>query len=119
MGIEEKVTQTLIIEGTGDTKNAAFADALSKIQGKIIKNSPDVTLKIEPKSVMVLAADQHSYEERFLFIFFPRTRSKFQIKLQVEVEVLTIEMATVKFNEMVMGNNDLNRMPLISKKLSK
>ncbi|CAI3254312.1 hypothetical protein CIRMBP1197_00059 [Enterococcus cecorum] len=94
-----KNNTSVIVTGSGEKKEYAFADALGKVQNLIMKSSNDVLLKIQPEDVRVIEAKEIEYTERFLFFFFPRVRHKFEVKMEVFVEISKINMDAVVFDK--------------------
>ncbi|MGM0212511.1 DUF4312 family protein [Enterococcus sp. AZ109] len=117
MNTTEKKIQKIIVSGKGDTKAAAFSDGLSQVQKKVLKGTSDVILRIEPKSVAVLAAEEQRYTERFLFFFLPREQVNYEVKLEIEVELLMIDMASVPFEQVNQAAPDAVNIPFLSKKM--
>ncbi|PPS64825.1 hypothetical protein CRX72_05080 [Pantoea sp. BRM17] len=62
------------MQGKGDTKAKAFADALSGVQQQVLRNSQKLLLRIEPLDVRVLHARVRTRREKFLFFFLARER---------------------------------------------
>lgn len=116
MANESKVLQTVTVSGKGDTKVAAISDALSKIQQTILKESQDVMLRIEPRSIEVLSALEKTRTEKFLFFFLPRTRTRFEVSLKVEIELLTMPVAAIVFKQEKDQQQEIH-LPFISKKI--
>ncbi len=117
MNTTEKKLQKIIVSGKGETKAAAFSDGLSQVQKKVLKETSDVILRIEPKSVAVLAAEEQRYTERFLFFFFPRERVDYEVKLEIEVELLMINMGDIPFKQVNQAAPDAVSVPFLSKKM--
>lgn len=93
----KKFRQIVRVEGKADKKNQAFSNALNQIHGKVLKDSADVTLRIEPVDTKIVLAEEESYTEKFLFFFLPRTRVHYHVVLDVEIEVTMILMKEVQF----------------------
>ena len=89
--------RTVRVTGRGETKQKAFANALSGIQKQIVADETTVTLQITPLKVIPVALKVEAYKERFLFIFFPRVRTTVTVTIDVEVAVNTVELANVPF----------------------
>lgn len=94
--LEEK--QIVNVSGQGSSKQAAIADALSKISKEIMKQH-EVTIQITPETIDILNASHVTYTERFLFIFFPRKREIFKVDLAVTVNTKYMDLTQVDFEE--------------------
>ncbi len=66
---EHYVTQ-VTVQGKGDTKAKAFADALSRVQNQVLRTTQKILLRIEPEDVRVLRAQESVKSEKFLFFFW-------------------------------------------------
>lgn len=98
-GINEQKRQTIRVTGAGETRQRAFANALSQIQEKVVSNDKFVTLQIIPEKIMPISFKKESYKERFLFLFFPRVREKFVVTFDIEILVNAINLEKVTFSE--------------------
>lgn len=117
--VASKQQQIIRVEGVAEEKNKAFANALSQVQNHIIKDSKDVTLRIEPISVDVVKAQQETYTERFLFVFFPRVRRDFRVTLDVTVDITMIEMDLIQFVEQKVSSPAGFSLPFFKNKIKK
>lgn len=115
MGIQKTIQQKVIVSGKGDSKQHAFAGALSEIQKKLMQQS-EVLLRVEPLKVDVLKAEEKSYTERFLFFFFPRKRTSYEVELAVTVSVTEIELADVPFTPLETADPNGIGVSFVSKK---
>lgn len=98
VGILQQKEQIVIVDGKGEDKKAAFANALNSIQKQILKESSNVLLRIEPKNVEVLVATEKKEIERFLFIFFPRERKSYSVQLKVTVDISFLPIEQITFS---------------------
>jgi uncharacterized protein (TIGR03578 family) len=89
--------RTVFVQGKGNTKTDAFADALMGIRKAVMVNAGEVLLRIEPENVTLVKAKQYITKEAFLFFFFKRERVQFSVELEVVVKVLAIETQAVVF----------------------
>ncbi|MFC6182083.1 DUF4312 family protein [Lactiplantibacillus daowaiensis] len=89
--------QTVQVSGQGETKQKAFASALSQIQKQIVADTAQVTLQIQPLTVTPIDLTATTYTERFLFLFFPRKRTTFNVTLAVTVQLNTIALPSLDF----------------------
>lgn len=117
MSATKKTSQIVKVSGKGENKAAAFASALSNVSKKVLKESTDVLLRIEPKDVEILSAVKKNYTERFLFFFFPRKRTTYEVELSVEVEISLIEMADVPFKQVDAQDPNGVSVPFTTKKI--
>lgn len=95
--MKETTTTTVRVSGKGDSKARAFADALSHVQGAMLKSSSQVLLRIEPQDVQVVHARESVRKEAFLFIFLRRERRTFSVELDVTVNVMSLNPDKVEF----------------------
>lgn len=112
-----KKRQVIRVEGAGKEKTQAFASALNSIHTKVLKESNEVVLRIEPLDVQVLVAEEETFIEKFLFLFLPRTRVTYRVVLNVEIEVTLIEMEKVTFVQKKISDPNGVSNPFRKKKL--
>ncbi len=91
--------RTVRVTGKGDTKQKAFAQALSQIQKQVVENVDAVTLQITPRQVTPVSLQSETYRERFLLFFFPRTRTTYHATIDVLVTINAIDLTQVPFEE--------------------
>ncbi len=113
--INDYQIKTVRVSGEGETRQRAFASALSSIRNEIIKDESTVTLQIVPKKVRILNAERVSYQEKFLFFFFKRTRVTYKISLAIDVELNNVDLAEVSFVDEKIQSPDHIRIPDFSK----
>ncbi len=63
--MKEQFTTTVRVNGKGDAKTRAFADALNHVQAAVMKASPHILLRIEPQDVQVVHAQETTRKEAF------------------------------------------------------
>lgn len=93
---QQYVTQ-VTVQGTGDTKAKAFADALSRVQQQVLRTTQKILLRIEPQDVRVLRAQERVKTEKFLFFFLARERRNYSVELEITVSVTVIDTEQVEF----------------------
>lgn len=94
------------VEGKGDSKEKALNVALGNIQKKIMNEyDGNMIIRIEPLNIDIVEAIETSYIERFLFIFLPRERSKYVVKLDVEVNLSLLAVEEVHFDKIEQGDS--------------
>ncbi len=97
--MKENFTTQVIVNGKGATRQQAFAAALSQVQSSLLKDNPLVMLRIEPLEVQVLKAEESVRVEKFLFFFLPRQRCEYRVELEIKVQVTSLDVAKVTFNQ--------------------
>ncbi|MFH8135299.1 DUF4312 family protein [Pantoea osteomyelitidis] len=93
---EQYITQVRV-QGKGDSKAKAFADALSQVQSQVLRSTQKILLRIEPQDVQVLRAQESVRTEKFLFFFLARQRRSYSVELEITVSVSVIDSEKVTF----------------------
>lgn len=103
----KKVIETTVrIQGSGNTKEQALSVALGKIQNKIMTEyKGNMIIRIEPMNVNVIEAKESVYTERFLLFFFSRQRSKFNVVIDVDVNLFLLDVGEITFEKIEQGND--------------
>ncbi|MFS7399143.1 DUF4312 family protein [Carnobacterium maltaromaticum] len=114
--VKQKKRQIVRVEGKAEKKNQAFSNALNQIHGKVLKESDDVILRIEPLHTAIVLAEEESYVEKFLFFFLKRTRVTYKVIMDVEVEISWIPVESVQFVTTHTQGPDYVPTPLFKKK---
>ncbi|MWN32230.1 MULTISPECIES: DUF4312 family protein [unclassified Gilliamella] len=86
------------VKGHGDSKQRAFATALSQVQKEVLKNTHNIMLRIEPLDIQVVSAIEKITTERFLFIFLPRKKTLYEVTLDVSVDISFIDLSEIEFS---------------------
>ncbi|MEA9390331.1 DUF4312 family protein [Acerihabitans sp. TG2] len=95
--MKQQSVLTVQVAGNGETKNSAFAAALSKVQSVVLKSTGYVLLRIEPEDVKIIMAEEHSTTEKFLFFFLPREKKRYSVVLDITVSITMIDTEKVPF----------------------
>ena len=117
MGVTKIVNQAVQVSGRGENKAAAFASALNSVSKKIVKESDDVLVRIEPMDITVLSAIEKEYTERFLFFLFPRKRHAYEVQLNVEVAIRLVDLAEVPFSREESSDPNGVTIPFTTRKI--
>lgn len=88
---------TVRVKGKGDSKQKAFATALSQVQREVLKNTSNVILRIEPLDLQVVDAKENITTEKFLFFFLPRKRQFYEVTLDITVDMTFIDLNGIEF----------------------
>ncbi len=95
--MKQQYETQVTVQGKGDSKAKAFADALSKVQQQVLRTSQKILLRIEPLDVRVLRAQESVRTEKFLFFFLARERRNYSVELDITVSVTVIDTDKVTF----------------------
>ena len=95
--MKQQYETQVTVQGKGDSKVKAFADALSKVQQQVLRTSQKILLRIEPLDVRVLRAQESVRKEKFLFFFLARERRNYSVELEITVSVTVIDTENVTF----------------------
>ncbi|ALV90907.1 MULTISPECIES: DUF4312 family protein [Pantoea] len=95
--MKQQYDTQVTVQGKGDSKAKAFADALSKVQQQVLRTSQKILLRIEPIDVRVLRAQESVRTEKFLFFFLARERRNYSVELEITVSVTVIDTDKVDF----------------------
>ncbi|WP_343554421.1 DUF4312 family protein [Pantoea sp.] len=95
--MKQQYETQVTVQGKGDSKAKAFADALSKVQQQVLRTSQKILLRIEPMDVRVLRAQESVRKEKFLFFFLARERRSYSVELEITVSVTVIDTDKVDF----------------------
>lgn len=99
--MKEQFTTQVQVKGRGNTKEKAFADALSHVQSTVLQQSAsNVLLRIEPQEVVVLEALESIKTEKFLFFFLARKRYHYQVTLAISVSITAFDVDKVAFTSL-------------------
>jgi uncharacterized protein (TIGR03578 family) len=95
--MKQQYETQVTVQGKGDSKAKAFADALSKVQQQVLRTSQKILLRIEPMDVRVLRAQESVRKEKFLFFFLARERRNYSVELDITVSVTVIDTENITF----------------------
>lgn len=98
--MKENFTTLVTVNGKGSTRQQAFSAALSQVQPTLLKDNPQVLLRIEPIDVQVIKAEESVRVEKFLFFFLPRQRREYRVQLAIKVQVTSLDADKVAFTLM-------------------
>lgn len=103
--IYEKDKRVSVI-GSAKDKKGAFSDALNKIAKEVVASESDLIFKIEPKSFKVEHLKEITTKEHFLFFFFPRVRTSYEVKLNALVHVKFAAIENVSCQKINVSDNE-------------
>ncbi|RRJ64362.1 DUF4312 family protein [Paenibacillus oralis] len=106
----KEMERTLTITGSGETKQAAFQQALLRMREGIVRDTQDILLQIEPLDFAVVSAVQHTYTEKFLGFLFARVRTKYEVTANITVRLRLVELANLEFSERVRQPSRVRRI---------
>ncbi|MDA5110671.1 MULTISPECIES: DUF4312 family protein [Brevibacillus] len=94
-----EVTRTLRLTGSAETKEGAFNKIFAQIKHAIARETSDLVVRIEPLAVEVVSATETSYRERLFGLFFPRTRTRYEITADVSVRLGLVRLQEIPFRQ--------------------
>lgn len=97
--MQKKLKHKVRIEGKGNTKEHAIANALGLIQKKVNAEIKGMIIRIEPVQIEVIEAIEETFTERFLMLLFPRKRSLFKLVMDIEVDLFILDTDKIHFIE--------------------
>lgn len=97
MFYEQDVTLTL--SGSGESAEMAFHNIFSQVKTAVGKQQTDLVLQIEPQDVTVISARKMTYTERLFGLFWPRSRTRFEITARVQVRLRLVAIDRIQFEE--------------------
>lgn len=95
----KELKHKLSLSGTGESKERAFNDVFSQIKPLVAKTFSNIILQIEPQEVEVVSAIATSYTEKFLGILFPRKRIRYDIVVNITVQLRMIDTTEIQFEQ--------------------
>lgn len=96
--MKEQYTTQVVVKGYGESKARALADALSRVQPQLLRDTTKVFLRVEPSDVQLIQAVEYAKKERFLFFFLPRQRKSYHVELAITLSVTAINVNEVMFS---------------------
>lgn len=90
---------SVILEGKGKSKEEALGNALMGLQKSIKSGIKDIPIRIEPLEVQIIEGKELTYTERFMFFFMKREVKEYHIKIQVIVNLFTIDIESFNFEK--------------------
>lgn len=94
----------MILEGNGDSKKEAFANAMSSTQKAINEGNEGYVIRIEPLEVEFVEGKEYISYEKFMFLFMKRKISRFYVKLKVKVRCF-IASDNLNYEEIYLKGN--------------
>ncbi len=95
--MEKTIQHKVKVEGKGKSKEHAINTALGQIQRKVMDEYKAMIIRIEPLSINVIEAIEHTYTERFLLFFFPRKRHMYKVVMDVDVNITLLKVEDIDF----------------------
>lgn len=79
--------RTLTLTGSGDTREAALNEILTKMRQQINKEVGGPILFMAPVGLEIADANETEKTEKFLGLLWARTRTRFSLEARIQVEV--------------------------------
>lgn len=95
----KEMNMTLRLSGRAETKEGAFNKIFGQIKQMVARQTSDLVVRIEPVAVEVVTATQTIQKERLFGLFFPRTRTNYDITVDIQVRLGVVEIETIRFQQ--------------------
>lgn len=89
--------ESLRLTGSGDTKEGAFNKIFGQIKHVVARQTSDLVVRIEPVRIEVVSSTESMYKERLFGLFFPRTRTRYDITVDIQVRLGVVDVASIPF----------------------
>ena len=87
------VTKKFVMEGhSSKSQKDAVQDAFRKLQNEAYRSTDQPIIYMRPVNVTVLENELTTEDEKFLLVLFPRTKTSYRVKLEVEVEMSLLDL---------------------------
>ncbi|USG64217.1 DUF4312 family protein [Brevibacillus ruminantium] len=91
--------ETLRLSGSADTKEGAFNKIFGQIKQVVARQTSDLVVRIEPVHMELVSATESIHKERLFGLFFPRTRAKYDITVDIQVRLGVVDVASIPFQK--------------------
>ena len=81
----ETIEREFTIESSGKSKEEAIGKIFGKLRKQIYYDIEGTVLHMEPLAVYNLSEDKREYVEKFLWLFMPRNKVEYTLKLKLVV----------------------------------
>ncbi|MTI46277.1 DUF4312 family protein [Sporosalibacterium faouarense] len=81
----ETIEKEFIIEASGKSSEEAIGSIFGKLRKQIYSEVKGSVLHMEPLEVYKVSKDKKEYIEKFLWVFMPRKKVEYKIKLKIIV----------------------------------
>lgn len=82
-----ETTRQFELIGKGKSIEEAYNNIFTMVRSKVYDAVPGVILHMEPKEVYLLSKEEEVITEKFLFLFLPREKRNWKIKVELLVEI--------------------------------
>ena len=86
-----KDNREFILTGKGKNQREAYDNIFSQFKSDVYSKVNGVILQMEPEEGYVISIDENKFTEKFLFLFLPREKREFTIKVRLIVSIKYIE----------------------------
>ena len=88
----KKEVKTLIIKGSGKTKEEALGKVFALFRKKVQDETDGVIVKLEPLETYLINIKEEKKIEKFLELFMPREKTTYFIEMEIEYEIKYIKL---------------------------
>jgi uncharacterized protein (TIGR03578 family) len=82
-----ETTREFELIGKGRTIEETYNNIFTMVRSKVYDAVPGVILQMEPKEVYLISKEEEVKTEKFLFLFLPREKRNWTIKVKLLVEI--------------------------------
>ena len=88
----KKTTREVILESSGNSKKKIYSNIFQNLRQEVFDDISGIILKIEPEEVYKLKEEKNEYTEKFLWLFMPRKKVEYKVKLKIVVSIKYIQL---------------------------
>jgi uncharacterized protein (TIGR03578 family) len=88
----ETSKRDIVIQASGNSKTEAFNNIFTILRRQIYKEVDGLIIHMEPMDVFILDESVKKYTERFLWLFMPREKAEYTIKVKIIVLIKYIKL---------------------------
>lgn len=86
-----ETTRSFELTGEGKNLEEVYNQIFSLVRSKVYDAVPGVIIQMEPKEVHQLSMEEKKVTEKFLFLFLPREKSHWKVKVKLVVDIKYIK----------------------------
>ncbi|MDY6867405.1 MAG: DUF4312 family protein [Chloroflexota bacterium] len=80
-------TRSFDLTGEGKSLEEVYNRIFSMVRSKVYDAVPGVIIQMEPKEVYLVSMEEEKVTEKFLFLFLPREKTNWTVKVKLVVDI--------------------------------